>query len=188
MSPVTLDMAKARKASRLVLKHQFQVWFGVVLAGLLSQPATASARASKTAAAPATEDRRASALCSDSVATFAAKVMPEAMARGRVPGAVFVVVRGDQVLFSEAYGQADVREDRPVSLTGTLFRMASISKIVTAAVALDLVAKGGLDLHRNVNRYLSRFRIDPAFHKSIMLGLLRPVFYVFFLRRLLFVA
>ena len=92
------------------------------------------------------------------------------MRAGKIPGAVFVVVRAGQVVCEKAYGVADLATGRPVSTGHTLFRVASISKILTAASVLQLVHTHQLDLHRNVNDYLTRFQIAPAFGEPVTLG------------------
>lgn len=92
------------------------------------------------------------------------------MHNGKIPGAVFVAVQGDDVLCEKAYGVADLKTAQPVSTNQTLFRVASISKILTAASALELVHAGALNLHSNVNSYLQSFHIAPAFHRPITLA------------------
>ena len=104
-----------------------------------------------------------------SVAAFANDQIPEAMRNGDIPGAVFVVVRGSSEVFQKGYGLANVEHQKPVSAKRTLFRVASISKILTAASALQLANQHRVDLHRNVNHYLTGFQIRPAFGKPITL-------------------
>jgi CubicO group peptidase (beta-lactamase class C family) len=104
-----------------------------------------------------------------SVDAFAEAQIPPAMRDGKIPGAVFVVVHGGQVIADKAYGVANLETRQPVSTSQTLFRVASISKILTAASALELVRAHRLDLHRNVNRYLTRFHIASAFGQPVTL-------------------
>jgi len=105
-----------------------------------------------------------------SVSAFADAVIPEMLRAGKIPGAVFVVVRDDQVICKKGYGVADLQSQKPVSADRTLFRAASISKILTAAAALQLVQAHRLDLHQNINAYLTRFQIAPAFDEPITLA------------------
>ncbi len=109
-------------------------------------------------------------LNSNSVVAFASAAIPTAMRQGQIPGAVFVVVRGDQVLCEEAFGVSNLKTRRPVSVNRTLFRVASLSKIFTAASALELAHDGRLDLHRNVNSYLTQLHIAPAFGQPITMA------------------
>jgi CubicO group peptidase (beta-lactamase class C family) len=107
---------------------------------------------------------------SNSVSAFAEAEIPPAMRDGKIPGAVFVAVCDDRVICEKAYGVADLKSGEPVSTDQTLFRVASLSKILTAASALQLVQTHRLDLHRNVNHYLTRFHIAPAFGKPVTLA------------------
>lgn len=105
-----------------------------------------------------------------SVSTFASATIPPAMDSGEIPGAVFVVVRGGQVICEKAFGVADLKTRARVSPDLTLFRVASISKILTAASVLQLACARQLDLQRNVNAYLARVRIAPAFGEPVTLA------------------
>lgn len=103
------------------------------------------------------------------VSAFADDVIPAALRERKIPGAVLVVVQDDQVLCEKAFGVADLKSQQPVSVGRTLFRVASISKILTAASALQLVDAGKLDLHRDVNDYLTQFRIASTFTRPVTL-------------------
>jgi CubicO group peptidase (beta-lactamase class C family) len=118
--------------------------------------------------APAT-DRSTPDLNAAAVSAFADAVVPAALRERKIPGAVLVVVQDDQVLCEKAFGVADLQTQKPVSTGRTLFRVASISKILTAASALQLVDAGKLDLHRDVNDYLARFRIASTFARPVTL-------------------
>jgi CubicO group peptidase (beta-lactamase class C family) len=108
-------------------------------------------------------------LSAAAVTAFADEQIPAAMRVGKIPGAVLVVVRGNQVVFQKGYGFADLERHEPVSTSNTLFRVASISKILTAASVLQLVQAHRLSLHRNVNHYLTGFQIATTFGAPITL-------------------
>lgn len=146
----------ARFAGRLgavLLAWRLTVGFALAAAGL-----------------PASVPPPAVELDATAVSAFAAAAIPAAMRDGKIPGAVFVVVQGNRVVCEQAYGVADLKTGRPVSTNQTLFRVASISKIFTAASALELVQAHLLDLHRNVNAYLTRFHIASAFGAPVTLA------------------
>ena len=63
---------------------------------------------------------------------------------GRFMGAV-LVARGDEILFRQAYGTADVATGAPLRI-GSRFRLASISKQFTAAAILKLQDEGKLTI------------------------------------------
>lgn len=81
-----------------------------------------------------------------------------AMRAQRVPGAsICVSHRGRR--WSGGFGLADVENEVAVT-PATVFRVASISKPITATAALQLVEAGALDLDAPVTRYLSELSAD----------------------------
>ncbi|MGL3822712.1 serine hydrolase domain-containing protein [Sphingopyxis sp. R3-92] len=87
--------------------------------------------------------------------------MPYALKRGDAAGAVVVVVKDGQVLTQRGFGYSDVAARRPVDPDKTLFRQASVSKLITWTAVMQLVEQGKIDLDRDINAYLD-FKI-PAF-------------------------
>ena len=79
---------------------------------------------------------------------------PREMLDAEIAGAAIVVVSEGQVRFARGYGHADVALKTPVSPSATLFRIASISKVVTYTAVMQLVAQGKIDLDADVTRYL----------------------------------
>ncbi len=69
---------------------------------------------------------------------------------------VVLVARGDSVLFQKAYGMAD--REQGIALTpGSVFRIASITKSFTRALAGRLAERGELDLDAPIQRWLPDF-------------------------------
>jgi CubicO group peptidase (beta-lactamase class C family) len=81
------------------------------------------------------------------------------MPRRQIPGLVFVFVFGGDIAVARGYGAAQLEPRRSVDPDRTRFRLTSVSKAITATAAFKLVEDGRLDLHRNVNAYLSGFQI-----------------------------
>jgi CubicO group peptidase (beta-lactamase class C family) len=84
---------------------------------------------------------------------------PERTRIGDGPGAVFVFVAGGEIAIARGFGAAQLEPRRPVDPDLTRFRLASVSKAITATAALQLVEQGRLDLHANVNTYLRGFEV-----------------------------
>ena len=76
-----------------------------------------------------------------------------------IPGAVFVLVRGDQILLAKGYGLADVEQGVPVDPGETLFAIGSVSKAVTASAVMQLVERGQLDLDAPVDEVLTSMQV-----------------------------
>lgn len=83
---------------------------------------------------------------------FADSVFAEYLRRSPEPSLALVVVRGRDVLLQRGYGLEDARTRRPVDPESTVFHVASVSKLITATAALQLVERGRLRLHEDVNR------------------------------------
>ncbi|MDM7956510.1 serine hydrolase [Blastomonas sp.] len=94
--------------------------------------------------------------------------LPYALEKGKIPGAVVVVVSGDGVVLQKGYGYSDVAKRTPVSPETTLFRPGSVSKLFTWTAVMQQVEAGKLDLDRDVNAYLD-FKIAPYDGKPITL-------------------
>ncbi len=71
------------------------------------------------------------------------------MDRLDIPGAIVTVVRHDRVIMNEGFGLADVEQKTPVDAT-TVFRIASVSKVFTAAAALQVTQSGRLSLTQDL--------------------------------------
>lgn len=87
--------------------------------------------------------------------TVAADAAIEAqLASDEIPGLSCAIAVADKLVFVRGYGLADVEND--VEATGaTVYRLASISKPITAICALRLVEEGRLDLDRDVAEIVS---------------------------------
>lgn len=92
--------------------------------------------------------------------------MPYALERGRIAGAVVVVVRGNGTVLQKGYGYADLKSRKPVSPEATLFRPGSVSKLPTWTAVMQQVEAGKIDLDKDVNAYLD-FKIPPFEGKPI---------------------
>ncbi len=96
--------------------------------------------------------------------------LPGEMERRHAPGAIAVIVKDGQIVFEKGYGVSDLEKGTAVDPDKTLFRVASISKIITTFAALELVDQGKLDLNADINRYLKLFQIPSTFAKPVTLA------------------
>jgi CubicO group peptidase (beta-lactamase class C family) len=84
--------------------------------------------------------------------------MPERMAFYKVPGVSVAFFDHGQIVWTKAYGLADLASKKPVT-PDTLFQAASISKPVSALAALRLVQDGKLNLDEDVNVKLKTWKV-----------------------------
>jgi CubicO group peptidase (beta-lactamase class C family) len=110
----------------------------------------------------AQEPQRPSSIDPRAVAAFADLFLPQEMARRQIPGAVFVFVTGEEIAVARGYGAAQLVPHRPVDPDRTAFRLASVSKTITATAALQLVEQGRIDLDTDVNSFLRSFHIAAS--------------------------
>lgn len=78
----------------------------------------------------------------------------------RIPGLQVAVAVDGQLVWSEAFGYADLQRTVPVTRT-TQFRIGSVSKPLTATAVALLVQQGKLDLDVPVQRYVPFFPEKP---------------------------
>ena len=129
-------------------------------------PAPAAKKA-ETVAVPATKPAAAPvALDAKDLEAWLDGYLPYALERARIPGAVVVVVRGDQVVLQKGYGFSDVAKRTPVLPETTLFRPGSVSKLLTWTAVMQQVEAGKIDLDKDVNAYLD-FKIPPYQGKPV---------------------
>ncbi|GGO89655.1 CubicO group peptidase (beta-lactamase class C family) [Stakelama pacifica] len=86
------------------------------------------------------------------------RTLAEAMRRYDVPGISVAVIHDGRIAWARGWGVRDLTSCAPVT-PDTAFQAASISKIVTATVALRLVERGTIGLDRNINRSLHSWRL-----------------------------
>lgn len=87
--------------------------------------------------------------------------LTERMAHYKVPGVAIAILRDGEVVRAVGYGVREAGSQDKVD-GDTLFSVGSISKVVTAATTLRLVADGRLDLDRDVDDYLKRWKLPAS--------------------------
>jgi serine beta-lactamase-like protein LACTB, mitochondrial len=82
------------------------------------------------------------------------------MADRKVPGLTAAVVVDRRVRWTKGFGLADV-ENAVAATPETMYRLASVSKPMTATAVMQLVEKGKIDLDAPVQRYVPSFPEKP---------------------------
>lgn len=95
-------------------------------------------------------------------------VLDSLLREHHVPGAVVVVVKDGEVLFSKGYGWADLETRTPVDPARTLFRPGSVSKLFVWTAVMQLYEQGRLALDEDINTYLD-FEIPAAYPEPVTL-------------------
>ncbi|MEM7116884.1 MAG: serine hydrolase domain-containing protein [Chloroflexota bacterium] len=102
------------------------------------------------------------------LATFLDPRIQEAMDEASIPGAIVVIVKDGQILFNEGYGVANLKTGQPIDPDTTGFRVASLTKLLTATAVLQLADQGLVDLHADVDQYLP-FTLPNTYPEPITL-------------------
>ena len=78
------------------------------------------------------------------------------MAKNGAPGISVAVVKGGEYVWAAGFGMADLENSVPAT-SQTLYRLASLSKPITAVAAMQLWQQGKLDLDAPVQKYCPAF-------------------------------
>jgi CubicO group peptidase (beta-lactamase class C family) len=80
---------------------------------------------------------------------------------------VLSAVRDGEILYLRGYGFSDSESGVRVDPERTMFRVGSISQLITAAAVMQLSERGRINLDEDVNVYLRRWKIPDTFERPI---------------------
>ena len=83
------------------------------------------------------------------------------MRKHAIPGGAVAVLRDGKLIYARGFGYADVENETPVQ-PDALFRIASVSKPITAAAIMKLVEEGRLDLDDRVAPFIAHLAPAPG--------------------------
>jgi CubicO group peptidase (beta-lactamase class C family) len=95
------------------------------------------------------------------------EIVPRLMQEHGVPGLALALVDREGVRIARGFGVADRVSGAPVDPARTRFRVASLSKLVTATAVMTLVDRGEIDLDADVNGYLGGLRVPDDFPEPL---------------------
>lgn len=100
-------------------------------------------------------------------------IIHKSMKENNIPGAAVAVIKDNEILLSQGFGQTTVAEWGTPIRSNTLFRIASVSKLFTGTMMMRLVEKGLIDLDKPVQYYVPWFTTaDPELSKIITIRML----------------
>ena len=82
--------------------------------------------------------------------------MREFIRQNQIAGAVTLAATQDRIVHLQAVGRADIEQDRPMT-TDSIFRIASMTKLVTATALMMLVDDGKVSVDDPVEKYIASF-------------------------------
>ena len=89
------------------------------------------------------------------------QVIPDFMRKYSIPGGAVAVMRDGRLIYARGFGYADVESKTPVQ-PDALFRIASVSKTITAAAIMKLVEEGKLTLDDRVAPFIANLTPAPG--------------------------
>lgn len=107
----------------------------------------AAAQPAETRTAPATDAQ---------LAVRASRILQDLRIKGGYPAVSAAVIVNGQLAWQEARGWARIETRSPASIKSA-FAIGSVSKVLTASVAMKLAEQGVLDLDRDIRAYLPAF-------------------------------
>ncbi len=98
---------------------------------------------------------------------FLDSLVPSVMQQQHTAGYGIAIVYNNEVFLTKGYGYADIKNKKTVDPKTTLFRTASVCKVLLATALLDLRDRGLLDIHKDVNVYLRSLKVPERFGKPV---------------------
>lgn len=96
---------------------------------------------------------------------YLSALIKQDMAKHDVKGLSIALVDDQKVVWAEGFGYADVAKQLPAT-ADTVYRIGSISKVLTATEIMRLAEQGKVELDRAVTTYVSEFSIHNRFADS----------------------
>lgn len=93
------------------------------------------------------------------------QLMEKQLEELNIPGAVVLVVYGEEMILSRGYGYSNVENQIAMDPKTTSVRIGSLTKSFTATAVMQLVDRRQLDLNRNINDYIGSFQV-PLFKEQ----------------------
>ncbi|MCQ8877089.1 beta-lactamase family protein [Pseudoalteromonas shioyasakiensis] len=87
--------------------------------------------------------------------------VPKILDKYNAPGVALAFVNGNRIIEFRSYGFADIATEAEIT-PSTMFNVGSISKLITAWGAMQLVAQGKVDLDAPINQYLKRWQVPNS--------------------------
>jgi CubicO group peptidase (beta-lactamase class C family) len=122
------------------------------------------------ACGPAGQEIEAVVMDPAELASFSDQFFPAQMDKLHIPGVSLIVVQNGKIVLAKGYGYADLATGSSISPERSVMRIGSVSKPFVATAVMQLVEQGRLDLHTDVNRYLTAFQLEDTFPKPVTLA------------------
>ncbi len=120
----------------------------------------------------AAENRGYQSLHPEQLEEFLDEAITTAMEDRHLPGVTVSVVQNGKLVLAKGYGLARTNPPQAVVVDQTLFRIGSISKVITFSGVMQLVDQGALDLDADIMTVLGTVFDDNRFESLTMVDLM----------------
>lgn len=93
---------------------------------------------------------------------YVAELIRHEMKQNEIAGISIALVDDQRVIWADGFGHADMQRELPATAE-TLYRVGSVSKLLTATAAMQLAETGKLDIDKPLAEVLSGFSIRSRF-------------------------
>ncbi|WP_169085095.1 serine hydrolase [Paenibacillus sp. PL91] len=101
------------------------------------------------------------------VEAFLDAFFARAAIKQKAGAAAVSVIQDGKVLVSKGYGVTDQTSKSPVDASRSTFRIASVSKVFTAAAVMQLVDQRKISLQDNIEKYLGGYKVTNPFDSPV---------------------
>lgn len=85
------------------------------------------------------------------------KMIEKAIEEKQIPGAVALIARNGKIIYNKAFGESDVKNEKPFK-TDDIFRIASQSKAITSTAVMILWEEGKFQLDQPISDFIPEFK------------------------------
>ncbi len=90
----------------------------------------------------------------DDIAETMDEQIEETFKKANIPNAAVSIVYNNEIIYEKGYGFSEMKTKTSVDPETSLFRIGSISKLITWTAVMQLVEQGKLDLDTDINAYI----------------------------------
>ena len=101
---------------------------------------------------------------------FADTFFAEQMETLHIPGLTFIFVQEGRLVYANGYGYTNLETATPINTDSSIVRIGSVSKPFVATAVMQLVEQGKLNLHTDVNQYLTAFKLEDTYPQPVTLA------------------
>ena len=141
--------------------------FALVCGALAWAPAALQARGVLTQQTRPAEGLERSLLNAATLDSIVRPIFIDHMADRYIAGAAISIVHDGRIVYEGGFGRREVFHEIPVDPDRTIWRIGSITKVLTGVAVMQLVDRGLLDLDAPVNDYLTGFQIPDTYDEPV---------------------